>query len=423
MEDRLINGHNGNLYKALSTPQREFLDGASEKYHFTFQEIKKLMEFAIDLDAWNEHPLSELFRPHELKTKHLRGKQKKEHLLKGIEEEYHKIKSKDISYSSQTHKPTQPDLNINYKDDEHTIFGFCPVQSEKTLCCNLRTIDAVLGCGYGCNYCALKSTYEGSQVVFHKNLRKKLSNLSFEKNRLYHLGTGQSSDALMWGNKDGMLDILVDFAKQNPNLFLEFKTKSDNIKYLLENKIPANVFPSFSLNPDVVIENEEHFTATLHERLLAARKVANKGIKVAFHFHPILIFAGWEKKYSRIAKEIMGTFKDKEILFISMGSLFFPKPVLRKIRLSGAKTKIYKYNLVENSEGKLTVSDEDKLTMFRHVYGSFAPIQNRVFFYLCMEEKEIWNELFGQSFDSNEAFENKFLSTIYKKIHGRSYEG
>ena len=37
---------------------------------------------------------------------------------------------------------------------------------------------------------------------------------------------------------------------------------------------------SWSLNPSVIIDNEEHFTAGLKERIEAARILADKGIKV-----------------------------------------------------------------------------------------------------------------------------------------------
>ncbi|NIV72697.1 MAG: hypothetical protein GWN44_08470, partial [Calditrichae bacterium] len=73
---------------------------------------------------------------------------------------------------------------------------------------------------------------------------------------------------------------------------LEFKTKSNNIRYFLENETPNNIVCSWSLNTSVIIENEEHFTASLEQRLQAARTIADYGIKVAFHFHPLVYYQG-----------------------------------------------------------------------------------------------------------------------------------
>jgi len=60
---------------------------------------------------------------------------------------------------------------------------------------------------------------------------EKLLNLKLDQNKTYHIGTGESSDSLMWGNREGILDALFLFAANNPNVILEFKTKSDNVKY------------------------------------------------------------------------------------------------------------------------------------------------------------------------------------------------
>ena len=116
----------------------------------------------------------------------------------------------------------------------------------------------------------------------------KLLNLNLDPriNKTYHIGTGQASDSLMFGNREGILDSLFEFARENPNVILEFKTKSDNISYFLENAVPKNILLTWSLNTPTIIQNEEHLTASLDKRINAARKMADKGIKVGFHFHP-----------------------------------------------------------------------------------------------------------------------------------------
>jgi len=113
------------------------------------------------------------------------------------------------------------------------------------------------------------------RAVFDADLRQKLRDLELEADRFYHIGTGQSSDSLMWGNRHGILDALCEFAADRPNVLLELKTKSANVAYFLDRPVPANVVLSWSLNTPVVIRNEEHFTAGLEKRLAAARRVAD----------------------------------------------------------------------------------------------------------------------------------------------------
>ena len=126
--------------------------------------------------------------------------------------------------------------------------GKCPVASAKTRCCNLLTLDAVESCGFDCSYCSIQSFYNENKIGFDKGFANKLKNLKLNPNKYYHIGTGQSSDSLMWGNRHGILDALFEFARENPNVLLEFKTKSDNISYLIENEVPRNILCTWSFS-------------------------------------------------------------------------------------------------------------------------------------------------------------------------------
>jgi len=300
-------------------------------------------------------------------------------------------------------------------ESDKNIFGMCPVASEKTVCCNLKTIDAVENCIFGCSYCTIQTFYK-SETVFDNNIAGKLANIQLDPERNYHIGTGQSSDSLAWGNKNGNLDDLCKFASDNPNVLLEFKTKSDNISYFLENEIPPNIVCSWSLNPQTIIDNEEHFTVSLENRLKAARSVADKGVKVSFHFHPIVYYDDWRLAYTDIAKKVQDVFRPEDVLFISFGSVTFIKPVLKKIRNLGFPTKITQMELVTDPHGKMTYPDNIKIEKFSTMYQAFSRWHEKVFFYLCMEKAELWEKSLGYVFLTNEEFEKAMLDNVFSKI-------
>jgi spore photoproduct lyase len=292
----------------------------------------------------------------------------------------------------------------------------CPVASDKTVCCNLHTIDAVENCVFGCSYCTIQTFY-GKDILIQEDIKEKLDEIEIDQDRFYHYGTGQSSDSLAWGNRNGILDGLCNFAADHSNILVEFKTKSKNIQYFLENETPPNIVCSWSLNTKVIIENEEHFTATLDERLASARSLADKGIKVAFHFHPLVWYAGWQDEYSQIAIRLQQEFKPQEVLFVSLGSITLIKPVVQKIRDLGNPTKTLQMELIKDPHGKLTYPDQKKISMFRFMYDSFQDWQNEVFFYLCMEKASIWKESFGYDYSSNKEFEQEFGNQTMNKIY------
>jgi len=54
--------------------------------------------------------------------------------------------------------------------------------------------------------------------------------------------------------------------------------------------------------------------------------------------------------------------------------------------------------------------------MFKSAYESFKPWHKEVFFYLCMEEHQMWAKTFGYQYPTNNDFERAMLSSYANKI-------
>lgn len=396
------------VFEFLGPDQQDFARKIAFAHRLTFQEFRRVAEVARDLDMWGEAGLEEWWRGAASQTR-LAGVQLKRHLLEELDGHVARLKRNPKRYPAGglAKPPNRPSRPIVTERSEKAIWGMCPVASEKTVCCNLRTIDAVENCVFGCSYCTVQTFYHDN-IVFDADFAAKLKSIELDPDRFYHFGTGQASDSLAWGNRAGVLDALCRFAADHPNILLELKTKSDNVGYILDNDIPDNVVCSWSLNAPAIIENEEHFTANLGARLRAARTVADRGIGVAFHFHPIVHYQGWERDYVASAEQLIGRFAPEEVRFVSFGSVTLIKPVIRRIRELGNPTKILQMKLVPEPHGKLSYNDDIKIDMFRTMYNAFSPWRDRVFMYLCMEKQSIWERSFGYVYGSNEEFETEF---------------
>ena len=417
----------GTLYDVLPPAVQSAIRMVHARYPLTVQETRLLCEAARDLEMWGEPGLEAWWRqedgespasPQPLAPGPARTR--KRQLLRGLREHTDALRDSPTRYpaaGASQPQPQRPPLHVVAGDPDEEVFGDCPVRSERTLCCNLKTIDAVKNCAFGCSYCTIQTFY-GDRVALDPDLAAKLRRLELEPGRFYHIGTGQSSDSLVWGNRGGILDDLCGFAAQQPDVLLEFKTKAANVTWFLEpgRRVPPNVVCSWSLNTDPVVQHEEHFTASLEQRLRAARRVADRGVKVAFHFHPMVHYAGWEHDYPALAGRLMEQFDPAEVLFLSFGSVTFIKPVIRQIRRRGEPTRILQTRLVKDPHGKLTYSDDLKVEMFSTMYRALAPWRSCVFMYLCMEKPAIWDRAFGWRFASNEEFEQAFAAaTLYRQ--------
>ena len=384
------------------------------RYSFTVSQKKILENIKKDLFMWNESNFEDIF-PEDLEEKY-QGKQLSKKIFEYYVNIHNDLKNRPNDYNR--FKDVKYDVRkYSFETIEKDGFGLgaCPVASEGTRCCNLLTLDAVESCGFDCSYCSIQSFYNQNKIGFDKNFKEKLKNLNLDPNQIYHIGTGQSSDSLMWGNKEGILESLFEFARKNPNVILEFKTKSNNIKYLLENDIPKNIIVTWSLNTQTIIDNEEHLTASLEQRIEAARLIADKGTLVGFHFHPIVVYKNYLEEYKKIYNKLLTTFTSNEVVLISMGTLTFIKPVIKKLRDRELKTKILQMPF-DTINGKKSYSIEQKKEMFKHCYNSFKPWHGKVYFYLCMEDHSLWKDTFGFEYSSNNQFEDFMLNNYMDKI-------
>ena len=401
---------------ALPEAEQAFLREKSYQHRLTLQELRQIVEMALDFATWNETSIREVWPNDDLSPK-LAGKAAKAKVIERIRRHWDALKQAANCYRNvgpSIKPPTQKSVLVR-REKEKLGLGYCPVASLKTRCCNLMTLDTVENCGFDCSYCSIQSFYHGSRVYFDPRFAEKLNALQIDPDRVYHIGTGQSSDSLLWGNKYGTLDALTDFARRHPNVILEMKTKSKNVSYFLKHEIPKNIICTWSLNTPTIITYEEHLTASLQDRLGAARKVADRGILVGFHFHPMVHYDAWKQDYSEIFEMIQKRFDPLEVALVSLGTLTFTKPVIRQIRTRQFQSKILQMPLVD-AGGKLSYPEETKLEMFRHAYDCFQSWHNEVFFYLCMENNRLWKPVFGYEYPSNAALEAAMKSSYMEKI-------
>lgn len=399
----------------LHSDEQAFVRRIGSDYLLTFQELRQVCEIALDLRMWGERGLGDWWQEAEAGNASV-DRRHKPALMAALLGWMAELRATAKSYPQEgLAHPTVVPLRPTVEASDKAIAGMCPVASEDTVCCNLRTVDAVENCGMACSYCTIQSFYEG-RAVFDADLEEKLNSLDLDPHRFYHFGTGQSSDSLMWGNRHGVLDVLCEFARRRPNILLELKTKSASVRYFLEAEIPPNVALSWSLNTPVIIRNEEHRSASLERRLGAARQVADRGIKVAFHFHPIVHYDTWQEDYTAVAHEVTTRFSPQEVLFVSLGSVTFIKPVVRAIRERGWATKMLQMELSPGPKGKLSYPDQLKQEMFSEVHGALSAWHGQVFTYLCMEKAELWHSTFGRCYGSNEEFEEDFGRAVRLKL-------
>lgn len=157
----------------------------------------------------------------------------------------------------------------------------------------------------------------------------------------------------------------------------------------------GRVVVSWSMNPQRVIEAEEHLTASFDERLTAARRCQEAGYRLGFHFDPMIEYPGWEEDYREMVERVFAAVDHHRIAWISLGVLRHT-PVLKRImRQRFSSTRLLAGEQVLCPDGKMRYFQPLRVSMYRKILRWIRSAAPTVFVYLCMESREVWEQVFG----------------------------
>jgi spore photoproduct lyase len=150
---------------------------------------------------------------------------------------------------------------------------------------------------------------------------------------------------------------------------------------------------SWSLNPVSVASCQEFGTASLIDRLKAARQVRTWGYPVGFHFDPIIHFEGWQEQYAELI-EMLPEYVRDGIAWISLGTLrFYPalKPIMEN---RFPQSDIVYGELILGKDGKMRYPDSLRVDIYRKILKMLGQKYPQANTYLCMEPKDIWEKVY-----------------------------
>ncbi len=279
------------------------------------------------------------------------------------------------------------------------FFKPCPGTKEYR-CCDYQVLNIGMNCPMDCVYCILQAYLNNPWLTFFVNTDKLFDEMtsafSAEPDRFFRIGTGEFTDSMALDRLTCLSGRLVEFMAKQTQAVLELKTKSGVINNLKDLKHNGRTVLAWSLNSPPIMQKEEIRTATLDERLKAARQCADWGYKLAFHFDPIIDHPGWEQGYETTIRKLFDTVPAENIVWISLGGLRYLPPLktIGTRRFPGSR--IFYQEFIEGLDNKKRYFRPRRVAMYKHIYSllnKFASGNTCIYF--CMESDEIWQEVMG----------------------------
>ena len=268
-------------------------------------------------------------------------------------------------------------------------------------CCGYRILNFGVQCTLGCTYCILQAYLNQPNPRLFGNVadlfRELAEELASHPETLYRIGTGEFTDSLL-------LDPWTDFSKQlvpffagQANAVLELKTKTHFIENLKDLEHGGRTIVAWSLNAEDIMRREESRAATLRERLEAARRCAEWGYWLAFHFDPMIDHENWRDGYAAVLDRLFAAINPQRVVWISLGALRFMPDLKSIIATRHPASRILGGEFIRGLDGKMRYFRDIRVELYHFMADRIRDIDPGLCVYLCMEGSDIWREAFGFS--------------------------
>lgn len=184
-------------------------------------------------------------------------------------------------------------------------------------------LPLVAGCSGKCEYCYLNTRfgnkpYTTIYVNVDEILQKAKHYIDNGKPELTLFEAAATSDPIPFEEFTGTLYKTIEFIGNEKYGRLRFVTKFTNVDNLLKAKHNGHTTIRFSINTRKVIDEYEHGTSNLSERIEAARKILDSGYRLGFIIGPVILYKNWEDEYLLMLKTLrdnLGSSTRNEIYF------------------------------------------------------------------------------------------------------------
>jgi spore photoproduct lyase len=252
------------------------------------------------------------------------------------------------------------------------------------------------GCPYRCTYCYLAFVYRNyapfikvnvNYDAMFRQIRKVLAGAGGK----ISFNMGEMLDSLALDHITGLTAMLVPFFAGLSRGFLMLLTKSGNIDNLLAVEPKDRTVVSWSLNSQQMIEQHETGTASLCERIDAARRCQAHGYRVRIRMDPGILYPDWQAGYAELIQSALTAVRPENI---TLGMLrFLPGHFpLAAGAYGNCARKLWDHNFVTGaSDGKLRYPPKERIAFYAFLIDAIRSLDKEVSISLCRETPEIWN--------------------------------
>ncbi len=264
-------------------------------------------------------------------------------------------------------------------------------------CCPYyKLVPVSNGCPYYCTYCYLAFVYRKfnpfikiniNYDTMFRQIRKTLAHSCSKSS----FNMGEMLDSLALDHITNLTTMLVPFFADFSKAYLMLLTKSSNIDNLLSVEPNKQTVISWSLNSQQVIDTYELGTASLDERIKAAKLCQERGYRIRFRIDPGILYPNWQTGYGVLIQKTLIATKPENIT-LGMLRLLPGHFRLAKETYGNRAKKLCDHTFMKGaSDGKVRFLSKQRIEFYNFLIDTIHSFDRNISIGLCRETPEIWN--------------------------------
>lgn len=227
----------------------------------------------------------------------------------------------------------------------------------------------MLNCLYDCRYCFLQGMYQSANYVlfvnyedFQDDIRQLCAKSPAED---LHFFSGYDCDSLALEPVTGFAEQFLPFFAEIPNAWLELRTKSTQVRSLLNREPLPRCIVAFSLSPDEIAKKVEDKAPSVERRLDALCKLQEQGWQIGLRFDPLIYQAGYQQQYLQLFEQVFSRIKLNQLHSVSLGVFRLPENFFKKVHKLYPEEKLFASPLV-SQQGMMSYKQELEQEMMQY---------------------------------------------------------
>jgi len=271
------------------------------------------------------------------------------------------------------------------------------------VCCApyFKLVPLSNGCLYHCTYCYLAYVYRDYQPFIKMNINygkmfKEIRETALQAQNAVAFNMGEMLDSLALDHVSLLAERMVPFFARLSNAYLMLLTKSANVEGLLRLAPNAHTVVSWSFNTPRMIETYEIGTASLEERICAAKRCQEHGYRIRLRIDPGILDGDWRSDYAELLRQTLAVLEPENIT-LGLLRILPGHFALARQAYAGRAEALGKAGLSEKaSDGKLRYPFRQRVEFYRFLIDVIRSFNERISIGLCRETPDVWSSLSHQ---------------------------